>query len=194
MQYYNTHAYEYSAKTLPIDLSNLYARFLRTIPKQGFILDAGCGSGRDALHFLKLGYNVKAFDASPELANLAQNLTGLSVKQLTFEDMIPCSIFDGIWANASLLHVPQQELQGVLHTLYKSLKPGGTLYCSFKYGRTDHTDKRGRHYTNQTCESLDKHLVGAGFTGRRNIFIQQSTALDGGLQDWVIGLAQLPQQ
>ena len=192
MKYYDDNAEEYVQKTMPLDMGDLYSKFLRCIPQNGFILDAGCGSGRDSLYFLQQGYNVEAFDASRELSKLAAELTSLPVQCLTFQEMIPCSRFDGIWANATLLHVPHAELQGVLETLKLALKPGGTLYCSFKYGDTDSTDQLGRDFTNQTCVSLEKELAKAGFSGRRTIFTRTSTTPEGGTQEWVIGIASIP--
>lgn len=192
MQYYNDHALEYSERTLPIDMVEHYEKFLRTLPLNGFILDAGCGSGRDSLYFLKNGYQVDAFDASEELARLAGKLTGLSIKCMRFQDVTPRPIYDGIWANASLLHVPYEELHDVLTVLRQSLKQGGTLYCSFKYGMRDSVDSLGRHFTNRTCEALDKDLFNAGFTARRSIKLQQSTTPEGTRQDWVAALAIAP--
>lgn len=192
MKYYDENAEEYVQQTMPLDMGDLYTKFLRYIPENGSILDAGCGSGRDSLYFLQQGYDVEAFDASRELSKLAAQLTGLSVQCLTFQEMIPCSAFDGIWANATLLHVPQEELHDVLETLRQALKPGGTLYCSFKYGYTDSTDQLGRDFTNKTCVSLEKELSKAGFTGRRTIFTRSSTTPEGGTQEWVIGIASVP--
>lgn len=192
MQYYNDHAFEYSKKTLPISMTEQYEKFLRVLPENGFILDAGCGSGRDALHFLKNGYKVDAFDASIELAKLAEDLTGLDIKCLRFQEFEPKPIYDGIWANASLLHVPHEELHDVLISFRNSLKPGGSLYCSFKYGKQDSIDTAGRSFTNRTCEALNKDLTLAGFTARRTITLQQSTTPEGAPQEWVIGLAIAP--
>ncbi|MCT4534978.1 class I SAM-dependent methyltransferase [Halodesulfovibrio sp.] len=192
MQYYDDHAFEYSQMTLPINLEEQYAKFLRTIPANGFILDAGCGSGRDAHYFLEKGYNVDAFDASANLARLAGKLTGLNIRHLRFQDFTPRPIYDGIWGNASLLHVPNAELHDVLVSLKQSLKPGGTFYCSFKYGKQNSTDDAGRKFTNKTCEALDSDLANAGFTARRSITLQHSITPDGIPQDWVAGIAIAP--
>lgn len=193
MQYYNENAVEYAEKTLPISMTEQYEKFLRTLPQNGFILDAGCGSGRDALYFLKNGYKVDAFDGSDEMARLAGQLTGLNVKCLRFQEYAPRPIYDGIWANASLLHVPHEELHDVLTAFRQSLKPCGTLYCSFKYGKKDSVDSHGRCFTNKTCETLDKDLAAAGFTARRTIALQQSTTPEGTPQDWVGALAIAPE-
>lgn len=192
MQYYNEHAFEYSKKTLPIEMSEQYEKFLRTVPANGFILDAGCGSGRDAMYFLKNGYKVEAFDASIELARIAQELTGLHVKHMRFQELSPRPVYDGIWANASLLHVPDTELRSVLALLKAALKSGGTLFCSFKYGESDSTDDLGRNFTNKTCETLNNDLAMAGFTSRRSITLHHSTTPEGTHQDWVNAVAIAP--
>jgi 2-polyprenyl-3-methyl-5-hydroxy-6-metoxy-1,4-benzoquinol methylase len=71
------------------------------MPPGGRILDAGCGSGRDSLHFLQHGHEVEAFDASAEMCQLASSLIGRTVLQKTFEDVDSVSDFDGVLANTS---------------------------------------------------------------------------------------------
>lgn len=145
--YYNENAAEYFQSTVNVDMSALRSRFLAHVPDGGHILDAGCGSGRDSLAFLNAGYRVTAFDASPRMATLAGEHIGQHVEVLRFQDITWSNAFDGIWACASLLHVPRQELSEVLQRLTRALKPGGVLYISFKYGDQDR-DEAGRHFTN----------------------------------------------
>jgi SAM-dependent methyltransferase len=116
-------------------MSPLYTRFLYWLPNSGHILDAGCGSGRDAFAFQKRGYQVAAFDASPTLAKFAATYCGLSVQVMRFQEINWLRRFDGIWACASLLHVPAAELPDVLIRMADALKPRGVLYASFKYGQ-----------------------------------------------------------
>jgi SAM-dependent methyltransferase len=127
-------------------MAPLYTRFLARIPAGGHILDAGCGSGRDALAFRKLGYAVIAFEASPTLARLASNYCGLQVEVRRFQEIEWQDAFDGIWAGASLLHVPMTELPEVLRRLERALKPDGVLYASFKYGAGER-EHGGRRFT-----------------------------------------------
>ncbi len=68
-------------------MTTQYDRFLPMVPKGGRILDAGCGSGRDAKAFIDAGYEVVAFDASTKLVDYATKLSGLSVLLMTFADM-----------------------------------------------------------------------------------------------------------
>ncbi len=144
--YYTENAQAFFADTVAVGMDSLYARFLPQIPPGGHILDAGCGSGRDTLAFLQAGYRVTAFDASPTLAALAERLTGQPVQVLRFQDLAWQRGFDGIWACASLLHVPAADLPEALGRLALALRPGGVLYASFKYGQ-DSREHRGRRFT-----------------------------------------------
>ena len=134
-------------------MSQLYGRFLLTVPSGGLLLDAGCGSGRDSKAFLALRYRVQAFDASQELAQRAAALIGQPVATLSFEQINEVACYDGIWACASLLHVPEKDLPDVLSRLWASLKPGGTFYLSFKLGRGER-NQNGRHFTDASEAQL----------------------------------------
>ncbi|WP_295588405.1 bifunctional 2-polyprenyl-6-hydroxyphenol methylase/3-demethylubiquinol 3-O-methyltransferase UbiG [uncultured Lamprocystis sp.] len=145
--YYRANAAAFFADTLGVDMAPLYARFLPLIPVGGQkILDAGCGSGRDTRAFLDRGYTVTAFDASAELAALAAAHVGQPVQVLRFQDLEWTQAFDGIWACASLLHVPATELPDVLSRLARALRPGGVLYASFKFGSGER-EYHGRRFT-----------------------------------------------
>jgi SAM-dependent methyltransferase len=144
--YYEDRAETFFAETVDVDMAPLYDRFLARVPSGGQILDAGCGSGRDALAFLRLGYAVTAFEASPTLARLATAHCGLPVEVRRFQEIEWEDRFDGIWACASLLHVPMAELPEVLGRLGRTLKPDGVLYVSFKYGSGER-EHGGRRFT-----------------------------------------------
>jgi len=146
IDYYNQNATEFFESTASVNMSSLYLRFLALIPRHGKILDAGCGSGRDTLAFSKLGYAVDAFDGSDELARQASKHTGLQINCLTFQTFSSEPQYDGVWACASLLHLPMQELPDALSRLWNSLKPGGSLYVSFKLGHGERM-KDQRHFT-----------------------------------------------
>lgn len=152
-RYYSENAPVFFADTVAVAMDPLYARFLPHIPPGGHILDAGCGSGRDTLAFLERGYQVTAFDASPSLASLAERHTGQPVRVLRLQDMEWSQTFDGIWACASLLHVPAAELPEVMGRLAGALRPGGVLYASFKYGRGER-EHQGRRFTDLDVAGL----------------------------------------
>jgi SAM-dependent methyltransferase len=138
-------------------MAALYRRFCEHLRSGASVLDAGCGSGRDALAFLKLGYDVVAFDASPMMVAATRKRAGVPVHQMTFEDMKFDRTFDGIWACASLLHVPRAQLSGVLRSLASFLKPTGVLYASFKYGEKER-EKSGRYFNDLNEKLLAEHL------------------------------------
>lgn len=146
MDYYTNNAKAYVESTLHVDMQPLYQCFLPLLPEKAHILDAGCGSGRDARYFIEHGYQVTAFDASVAIAAIAESEIGQIVQAQRFQDVQYHNQFDGIWACASLLHVPASELSDVFHRLAHALKPGGVIYCSFKYGRGEY-EKQGRRFT-----------------------------------------------
>lgn len=160
INYYNSNADAFYAQTANVDMSAFYARFLVHMPPGGHILDAGCGSGRDALAFLDRGYQVTAFDASASLARRASALLGQEVRCYTFDDVGDIDAFDGVWACASLLHVDEDRLHGVIGKLMTSLHSGGVLYASFKKGDGTRTDEHGRRFTNMTLASLYQLIDG----------------------------------
>jgi SAM-dependent methyltransferase len=151
--YYNDKAQEFFESTVNVDMSEHYRVFLNLLPPGGRILDAGCGSGRDSFHFINLGFQVTAIDASPVLAELSSKLMGQPVAVLRFQDLDFEKEFDGIWACASLLHVPRREMHDVLSRLTKALKPNGMLYASFKYGDGE-GERNGRFFNDYNEQSF----------------------------------------
>lgn len=125
-------------------------------------MDLGCGSGRDALYFTERGYDVAAVDGSEELCRIASENTGLPVRQLLFQDLDYVGEFDGVWACASLLHVPGSELPEVLSRIHRSLTNDGAFFTCFKYG-TGEEIRDGKHYTDMTEERIELLLHESGF-------------------------------
>ena len=152
-EFYNINAKDFYERTVSLDIKNLYEPFLERIEKGAHILDAGCGSGRDTKYFLDQGYKVTAFDASSEMAQLASALTGEPIKTQKFQEMTEEKIYDGIWACASLLHVPLEDLQETMQVMNRSLKQGATFYASFKLGSIER-QKDGRHFTDLNEDML----------------------------------------
>lgn len=144
--YYEKNAAAYFEMTLRVDMTGIYDRFLGYVPEGGLILDAGSGSGRDTLAFLKRDYEVEAFDASAALCELSTRMTGIPARVLTFQEFERPPRYDGIWACASLLHVPKDELQDAVTRLIGALKPGGALYVSFKHGSGERISEDRRFY------------------------------------------------
>jgi SAM-dependent methyltransferase len=187
--YYERNAQKYFELTIGIDMSGLYDRFLRYIPRRGLILDAGSGSGRDTLVFLKRGYDVEAFDSSPTLCGLSTRLTGVRARVLRFQELESMLRYDGVWACASLLHVPLEELHDALNRLVRALKPSGALYVSFKHGSGQRRSDDGRLYTD-----LDEPGLRRLFASFPNMTLAQVwiSAGEGGLRgkhEWLNAIA-----
>lgn len=156
--YYDNNAHLFIDGTVDVDMSELYSRFLQHVPDGGHILDAGCGSGRDAKYFLDQGYQVTAIDGSKEMVAASSKLTGLTVQQLQFDDINYQHEFDGIWACASVLHVEKIKMVETIDKIGTALKDQGILYLSYKYGDSEE-DRKGRHFSNYTEEGFIRLLT-----------------------------------
>ena len=154
LDYYNKNSEEYFNSTLNVDMTNTYKPFLKLVPKDGKILDLGCGSGRDSMNFMKLGYEVTAVDGAKKLAKRASVLLGKEVIASTFEELELKEKFHGIWACASLLHIKREDLKTVLNNLYNNLEDNGVFYMSFKYGEKEYVDDKNRYFNCFTDESI----------------------------------------
>lgn len=163
IDYYNQNAKEFVSRTVNADMHYCQDKFMKLLKQGNYILDAGCGSGRDSLFFLKHGYKVCSIDASRELCKLAEEYIGQSVECVRFQDMEYEGLFDGVWACASLLHLSKKELPMVLRKFYRALKLGGVMYASFKYGDKEE-ERSGRFFSDYHLEEIEKVFTeGAGF-------------------------------
>ena len=158
LTFYQNNAKEYAEETSTVDFSATQERFLKYLPTGSHILDFGCGSGRDSRYFLERGYYVTATDGCAEFVALASEYTGLKVKQMLFGELSAVDEFDGVWACASILHLPKDELADVLHKICTALKAGGYFYTSFKYGVFE-GEVNGRYFTYLTEDSLAELLL-----------------------------------
>lgn len=157
LSYYEANAPRFFEETRDVNMSPLYEPFLSRPRSGAHILDAGCGSGRDSLYFLDNGYDVTSFDASEAMVRLAAKHLGQPVLRLVFDQVGFEEHFDGVWACASLLHVPRRAMARTLGRLASSLKRGGTLYASFRYGNGE-VIRNGRLFTDYTEEGFEALL------------------------------------
>ena len=128
---YQTTAESFRDGTWDHDVSQNRDALVQAMPRNpGRILDLGCGPGRDITAFKLDGHQVIGLDATTAFVEMAQQATGCEVWQQTFLDLnLPDQFFDGIFANASLLHVPQASMLPVLQDLWKSFGfPRGNGY------------------------------------------------------------------
>lgn len=158
IRYYDDHADEYVRETVNVNMESLYKPFLELLAPAARILDAGCGSGRDAKAFLDRGYHVTAIDASARMVEATAALTGTCTLRMLLEEIDFHDEFDGIWACASLLHVPRNQITDVMSRFAAALQDDGVCYVSFKEGRGDRTEG-GRRFTDFTELALTSCLA-----------------------------------
>ena len=147
LEYYNQCAKDYNELTLNIEFEHKREMLLKYLKPGAHILDLGCGSGRDSKAFLQKGYQVTAVDGSQELCKIASENIGQDVICQLFHELNETNNYDGVWACASLLHLPTDEL-----------KKGGYFYASFKYGEFE-GERDGRYFNDFTEESFKNLLA-----------------------------------
>lgn len=149
------------------DVSQNIEALLRAIPGEPpfAILDFGCGPGRDLQAFVRLGHRPVGLDGADEFVRMARADSGCEVWHQNFLALaLPPEHFAGIFANASLFHVPTAELPRVLGELRETLKPGGVLFSSNPRGDNQEGWNSGRYGVYHDLESWRRYLLGAGFS------------------------------
>ncbi|WP_017964992.1 class I SAM-dependent methyltransferase [Rhizobium leguminosarum] len=178
-----------------------YANRARSLPKQQLdaflaglapgaaILELGCGGGQDSAYMLAHGFDVTSTDGSAELARKAEVLIGRPIRVMLFQELDADSAFDGVWAQASLLHVPRPELPAVFARIRRALRTGGIIHATFKAGDAEGHDGFGRYYNYPSAEWLSELLTKGGW---RNITISESDrgGYDGKPTRWLVVGAQ----
>ena len=157
LNYYNQCAEAYNETTLNIEFDSKREMLLKYLQPNAHILDLGCGSGRDSKAFLQKGYQVTAVDGSKELCQIASKNIGQDVICQLFNELDAANEFDGVWACASLLHLPTNELKETLKKVEKALKKDGYFYASFKYGDFE-GEREGRYFNDFTEVSFNTLL------------------------------------
>ena len=157
LNYYNQCAEAYNETTLNIEFDSKREMLLKYLQPNAHILDLGCGSGRDSKGFLQKGYKVTAVDGSKELCKIASKNIGQDVICQLFNELDAVNEFDGVWACASLLHLPTNELKQTLKRVEKALKKDGYFYASFKYGDFE-GEREGRYFNDFTEVSFNTLL------------------------------------
>lgn len=165
--HYDQHARDYWQGTRDHDVSQNIAAFLRHIrgAPPFTVLDFGCGPGRDLQTFARLGHMAIGLEGAAGAAALARTNSGCTVWQQDFMQLdLPDAYFDGIFANASLFHVPTRALVDVLQRLHACLKPGGVLFSSNPRGQNEEGWRGERYGAFHDLEAWREYLNAAGFS------------------------------
>ena len=161
LQFYRSNAGAYAEREMTSRKIRL-SRFLALLSPGATILELGCGAGFDSAEMLAQGFDVSATDGSPEMAKVASQRLGRPVETLLFHDLDAVEAYDGVWANACLLHVPRNELAQILKRIWRALKPGGIFYASFKAGDVEGRDTLNRYYNYPSPDWLRTNYASAG--------------------------------
>ncbi|KQB96216.1 methyltransferase type 11 [Loktanella sp. 1ANDIMAR09] len=137
--------------------------FIDLIPQGGHVLDLGCGPGTASAHMRAAGLLPDPVDASQGMIDIARNKFGLPARLGEFDDIDGNEIYDGIWANFSLLHAAPDDLPRHFKTLFKATKAGGVIHVGMKTGTGIARDRMNRLYTYVTVDALMALLTSAGY-------------------------------
>ena len=149
LSWYRENAIQYAEETRNSLVLDALWEFLSRMKEGGTILDYGSGSGRDSAYFLNKGFSVDSLDGSAEMKTQAERLFGIKVKLASFLSLEEKDKYDGIWAQASILHLEEHDLRVALTLIERALKRDGVFYSSFRKGEEDGYEN-GRWYTNMT--------------------------------------------
>jgi SAM-dependent methyltransferase len=166
LAHYDQRAEEFWRGTRDHDVGQNIAAFVRHIEGDYpfTVLDFGCGPGRDLKAFRDLGHVAVGLEGSPRFAAMAREYSGCEVLEQDFLRLdLPAARFDGVFANASLFHVPARELPRVLRELHASLKSGGVLFSSNPRGANEEGWNRGRYGAYHDLEAWRRFLGEAGY-------------------------------
>jgi SAM-dependent methyltransferase len=158
LEYYNNAAKEYVNDTVDANVSELNSFFLKYLPEKANILDLGCGSGRDSKIFIEKGHTVSAVDGSIAFCKLASEYLGQAVRCMKFDELDYVEQFDGVWACASILHVPLKDLEMIFEKISRALKNGGYFFTCFKYGEFE-GERNGRYFTDMTEDRFNNLII-----------------------------------
>lgn len=186
LAHYRQSAAQFRAGTRDHDVHQNIEALLRHIQADPpfAILDFGCGPGRDLRTLTDLGHTAIGLEGAAEFAAMARADSGCEVWQQDFLKLnLPPQRFDGIFANASLFHVPSQELARVLRQLHDALKPGGVLFSSNPHGANEEGWNRGRYGAYHDLPAWRRYLEGAGFVELEHYY--RPTGLPREQQPWL---------
>jgi SAM-dependent methyltransferase len=171
--HYDRQAEAFRDGTRDHDVSQNYAALLEAIEADPpySILDLGCGPGRDLRHFRSLGHEAVGLDGSQEFVAMARAFSGCEVLHQNFLALaLPEARFDGVFANASLFHVPSRELPRVLRELSATLRPRGVLFCSNPRGNNEEGLDGGRYGCFFDLDTWRRYVSAAGFLELRHYY------------------------
>jgi 2-polyprenyl-3-methyl-5-hydroxy-6-metoxy-1,4-benzoquinol methylase len=188
LAFYDREASAYAARR-QAKIGARLAEFLGRLKPGARILELGCGGGQDAQVMLAAGYNVEPTDGSAALAAEAEQRLGRPVKVMRFDQLDAVRRYDAVWANACLLHVPEEALVDVLRGVWTGLVVGGVFFASFKSGTGGDRDALCRYYNFIGEAALETACRAAGKWSELTIDRAPGGGYDGVERTWLFCLA-----
>lgn len=185
LAFYDREAVAYAARR-EAEGSEQLAHFIAEMSPGASVLDLGCGGGQDAQVMAGAGLRVTAIDGSPAMAAEASRRLGRHVRVMKFEDLKDERRYNGVWANASLLHVPIDGLHDVLGRVWRALRPDGLVYASFKAGDGPGRDALGRYYNFPSHEWLVRAFQYAAPWAELDVKTVEGGGYDGVERTWLL--------
>jgi len=183
---YNAQADDYVAMMTDYAADDpLNKAFIAACPQGGHVLDLGSGPGGYSVLMAHAGLQVDALDASVEMVARIAHMPGITARVGRFEDITGTDLYDGIWANFSLLHAPRAAVPAHLAALKQALKAGGVFFIGMKMGVGGKRDDIGRYYEYYGNEELHQMLRDAGFTPDQH-WTGQAKGLDDTYHGWIV--------
>lgn len=193
LEHYNERADQFWEGTRDHDVSqNIDALLSAIAGSPPFdILDVGCGPGRDLATFKSMGHRPVGLEGTPRFAEMARSHSGCEVIEQSFMNLdLPLARFDGVFANASLFHVPKQILPQVLKALFDTLRPGGVLFSSNPRGEGQEGWQNGRYGAFHDLASWRQYLGAAGFAELSHYYRPKGMPIE--RQGWLASVWRKP--
>jgi SAM-dependent methyltransferase len=191
LSFYDAQARIYAATARDAPSERL-CRFLSHVPAGGRILELGCGDGRDSEAMSALGFLIDATDGVAAMAKQAEGRLKRPVRVMRFDQLDAQCAYDGVWANASLLHVPRQALPDVLFKIFRALRPGGLHMATYKAGESEGRDRLGRYFSYATSQSLEAAYQASASWEILSIEHFEGGDYQGGRRPWLAVTARRP--
>lgn len=158
--------------------------FLDQLQKGAYVLELGCGTGRDAARMIERGFRVDPTDATAAMVRKARERHAVNARKMHFDELGAQSAYDAVWAHACLFHAPRNALPSILTKVHDALVLNGQFYASFKRGDAEFRDYRGRLNTHFETEQLHVLFCEAKFAVK-SIEPWEGTGADGVVRRWL---------